>query len=184
MPAATDLRFENIYRIYAHDVLAYCLRRLPRDEAMDAASEVFEVVIRRIEDVPSGDDTLPWLYVTAKNVLRNRARSRRRRQRLTARLSANAEHATPGPEPQIVRNEEHQALLDALTRLPEKDQEILRLIEWEGLSREQVAEMYFVSRAAIDQRISRAYRRLGRTLGVPKREQRTAPVPTEEGGEV
>ena len=77
-----------------------------------------------------------------------------------------------------------QSLLDALARLPEKDQEILRLIEWEGLSREQVAEMYFVSRAAIDQRISRAYRRLGRTLGVPRREQRTAPVPTEEGGEV
>jgi predicted DNA-binding protein (UPF0251 family) len=71
----------------------------------------------------------------------------------------------------------------ALEKLPDKDREILRLVAWECLSREQVAAMFFVSRSAIDQRISRAYKRLGRTLGVPEREPRTAPVPADEGGE-
>jgi hypothetical protein len=40
-----------------------------------------------------------------------------------------------------------------------------------------------VSRAAIDQRISRAYKRLARDLGVSDRELHTAPVRIEEGGE-
>ena len=175
--------FERLYRAHAVDILAYCARRTTREEAKDAASEVFVVALRRIEDVPAGDEALPWLYTVAANVLRNRDRSSRRRLRLTSKLSSHGQPAEPGPEPQIVRNEEYAELIAALDTLPEKDREVLRLVEWEGLSREQVAAMHFVSRAAIDQRISRAYKRLGRALGAPSREPRTAPVPAEEGGE-
>ena len=60
---------------------------------------------------------------------------------------------------------------------------MLRLVEWEGLSREQVAEMMFVSRAAIDKRMARAYKKLARHLGVKDSAVRTTPVPIEEGGE-
>ena len=150
---------------------------------MDAASEVFVIALRRIDKIPSGDQALPWLYVTARNVLRNRARATRRQRRLTAKLTATSDTSDPGPETQIVRNEEHQALIDAMEKLPKMDREIIRLIQWEGLSREAVAEMFFVSRAAIDQRMSRAYKRLGRTLGVPEREHSAAPAPLEEVGE-
>ncbi|MGI9529344.1 MAG: RNA polymerase sigma factor [Acidimicrobiia bacterium] len=178
-----DTRFEALYRAHARDVLAYCARRTSRDEASDAASEVFVVALRRIDDVPRGDEALPWLYAVAANVVRNRSRSERRRLRLTRKLSSRPQRSVAGPEPQVVRNEEHAELMQALEKLPEKDREVLRLVEWEGLSREQVADMMFVSRAAIDQRISRAYKRLGRTLGVPERDPSTAPVPAEEGGE-
>lgn len=176
-------RFEEVYREYASDVLAYCARRVSREEAMDAASEVFVIALRRIEKVPPGDLTRPWLFTTARNVLRNRARAMSRQRSLTSRIWVNQPRSVPGPETQVVRNEEHQALLDAMERLSEKDREIIRLVRWEGLSRETVAEMFFVSRAAIDQRISRAYKRLGRMLDVQEREPRTAPVPTEEAGE-
>jgi DNA-directed RNA polymerase specialized sigma24 family protein len=67
--------------------------------------------------------------------------------------------------------------------LPEKDQEILRLVEWEGLSRDQVGDMFYVSRAAIDKRISRAYKKIARELGIPSQGALTTPVPAEEGGE-
>lgn len=178
-----ERQFEALYRAHAAEVLAYCARRTGREEAKDAASEVFVVAVRRIEDVPPGDGALPWLYGVAANVLKNRARSQRRRFRLISKMSGRVERSVPGPEPQIVRREEHDELIAALEALPEKDREVLRLVEWEGLSRQQVADMMFVSRAAIDQRISRAYKRLGRTLGVSEREPRTAPVPAEEGGE-
>jgi DNA-directed RNA polymerase specialized sigma24 family protein len=71
----------------------------------------------------------------------------------------------------------------ALTQLPEVDQEIILLVEWEGLSREQVAEMMFLSRSAIDKRMSRAYKRMAQTLGVKRQDVRTPPVTIEEGGE-
>lgn len=178
-----DADFEALYRAHAADVLAYCARRTSREDAKDAASEVFVVALRRIDTVPAGDGALPWLYAVAANVLRNRNRSGRRGLRLVAKLAGRAEPAMPGPEHVVVRNEEHQELLDALVTLPDTDQEVLRLVEWEGLSREQVAEMMFVSRNAIDQRISRAYKRLGRRLGAGNADPRTAPVPIEEGGE-
>jgi RNA polymerase sigma-70 factor (ECF subfamily) len=78
---------------------------------------------------------------------------------------------------------QHERLIAALEKLSDKDRDILRLVEWEGLTREQVAEMFFIPRVAIDQRITRAYKRLSRMLGVPQRETSTTPVPTEQGGE-
>jgi RNA polymerase sigma factor (sigma-70 family) len=179
----TDARFEDLYRAHAREVHGYCLRRMSSEETKDATSEVFLVAWRRYGDVPQGDEALPCLYGVARNVLANRARSVRRRDRLAAKAAANHDPTVPGPEPQIVRNEEHAALLRALSGLPERDQEVLRLVEWEGLTREQVAEMFFVSRAAIDTRIARAYKKMAKTLNVSQQDLFTTPVTVEEGGE-
>lgn len=69
---------------------------------------MFVVAWRRIEEVPAADEALPWLYGVARNVLANRARSVRRRGRLSAKVAGQFEATVPGPEPQIVRNEEHR----------------------------------------------------------------------------
>ena len=183
MRSDTDTRFEALYRAHAHDVHGYCLRRTSSEEAKDATSEVFVVAWRRFDDVPQGDEALPWLYAVARNVLANRARSFRRRDRLATKAAAHHDATVPGPETQIVRNEQHDELLRALSKLSEKDQEILRLVEWEGLGRDKVAEMFFVSRAAIDKRIGRAYKKMAHTLGVPQPDVLTTPVTVEEGGE-
>ena len=183
MDSDNDTRFEALYRAHAREVYAYCLRRSNIDEAKDAMSEVFVVAWRRREELPDGDDVLPWLYGVSRKVLANRSRSYRRRQRLASKVAGQQETSVPGPESQIVRNEEHAELLKALAKLSETDQEILRLVEWDGLSREQVAEMQFVSRAAIDKRIRRAYKKLARTLNVQTQDIFTTPVNADEGGE-
>jgi len=56
-------------------------------------------------------------------------------------------------------------------------------VEWEGLSRETVAEMMFVSRSAIDKRITRAHKRLAAVLGLVTQDVGIPPVTIEEGGE-
>jgi len=43
--------------------------------------------------------------------------------------------------------------------------------------------MSFVSTAAIDKRITRAYKKMANTLGVPNPDLLTTPVTIEEGGE-
>jgi RNA polymerase sigma-70 factor (ECF subfamily) len=181
MGSNTDARFEALYRAHAHEVHSYCLRRTSSEEAKDATSEVFVIVWRRFDDVP--DEALPWLYGVARNVLANRARSFRRRDRLAAKAAAHHDPSVPGPEPQIVRNEQHDELLQALSKLSDKDQEILRLVEWEELGRDKVAEMLFLSRSAIDKRIARAYKKMAKILGVPKPDLLPTPVTVEEGGE-
>ena len=178
-----NAKLEALYRAYGQHVYAYCCRRTSMDEAKDAVADVFIVALRRIDAVPHDDEALPWLYGVARNVLANRNRSQRRRVRLVAKIAGRYEGSVPGPEPQIVRNEEYEDLIGALSKLSDKDQEILRLVEWEGLSREQVAGMFFVSRAAIDKRICRAYKKMANTLGVPTPELITTPVTIEEGGE-
>lgn len=183
MTTARDAALEQLYRTFGPEVLAYCIRRTSREEAKDATSEVFLVAVRRLDDVPDGAEALPWLYGVAANVLRNRQRSGRRRNRLVTKLAGVTDATTSGPEPIVVVRDEHRELVEALATLPEKEQEVLRLVEWEGLSRDQVADMMSVSRAAIDKRFSRAYGRLANALGVPRPDVRTAPVPVEEGGE-
>jgi len=165
-------RFEALYRAHSLDVLGYCARRTSHEDAKDAASEVFLLF-----------GVSAWLYTVAKNVISNRNRSSRRHMRLAARVADDTDQTVPGPETQVVRHSEYERLIAALEKLSDKDREILRLVEWEGLSREQVGDMCYVSRAAIDQRISRAYKRLSRMLGVPQRETSTTPVPLEGGGE-
>ena len=183
MAAVEDRRFEALYRAHVREVHAYCLRRTSHEGAKDATSEVFVVAWRRIDDVPEGDQTLPWLYGVARNVLSNRARSLRRRERLVAKLSGRRDDVDPETEPQVVQSEEHRELVRALSLLPERDREILRLVEWEGLTRDQVAEMFFVTRSAIDKRIGRAYKKMAKTLTAATTDVPTTPVTVEEGGE-
>jgi DNA-directed RNA polymerase specialized sigma24 family protein len=92
-------RFEALYRAHSLDVLGYCARRTSHEEAKDAASDVFMVALRRIDDMPEGDRVLPWLYTVAKNVISNRNRSTRRRLRLASKVADAADLTVPGPEP-------------------------------------------------------------------------------------
>lgn len=183
MADRAQLEYERLYRVHAQAVYAYCLRRTTMDEAKDAMADVFVVAWRRFEVMPKGDSALPWLYGVARNVLSDKQRSARRRERLFVRAVSNFEAAVPGPEAQIVRRSEHEAVISALGRLPEKDREIVLLVQWEGLSREKVAEMMYLSRSAIDKRIARTYERMAKSLGARNQDVRTPPVTVEEGGE-
>jgi RNA polymerase sigma-70 factor (ECF subfamily) len=68
-------------------------------------------------------------------------------------------------------------------RLKPTDREIVMLDVWEDLSRAEIAEVMGMTRAAIDQRIHRAYQKLARSLE-PVIETRSigSPPVAEEGG--
>jgi RNA polymerase sigma-70 factor (ECF subfamily) len=179
----TRIDFEHFYKEHANAVYTYCLRRVGAEQAKDATADVFVVAWRRWGAVPEGDAAVGWLYGVARNVLRARQRSIRRRGRLVEKVAAQPEPLVDGPELQVVRLAEHEAVLAALGKLPKRDREIILLVEWEGLSREQVAEMMSVTRAAIDKRMARAYKKMARSLRFNQSTLPTSRVPVEEGGE-
>lgn len=173
-----------MYDRHFEPVARYCLRRLPEHQAQDAVSEVFLTAWRRLGDMPSGDESLPWLYGVAKNVVRNIDRSSRRSLRLTAKVKAQPNYPEPSPEVQLVRNEKDEALVAALQTLNPPDQEVLRLRAYEGLSMKQIAVAVGCSEEAAKKRVSRALGRLRKAAAIDKPVPSGAkPRATELGGE-
>jgi DNA-directed RNA polymerase specialized sigma24 family protein len=60
-----EARFVEIYRRYSKQIQAYCARRTPGSQVADAVADTFLVAWRRIDQVPEGEATLPWLYGVA-----------------------------------------------------------------------------------------------------------------------
>ncbi len=182
---STDLRFNRIYGEYFDAVQSYCLRRLPVADANDAVSEVFFVAWRRIESVPMGEETLPWLYGVARNAVRNSGRSVRRTARLVAKLGSVRDIPPPGPETQVVRSSESQRVLNALDGLRPAEREVVRLRAWEGLSASQIADVLGLSLHGAEKRLARAMKGLEAAFG--KTSEKSSPVtrphPIERGGD-
>lgn len=162
--ACSDIRLRRLFEAHRLDVLGYCMRRVSRWDAHDAAAEVFAVAWRRIDDVPQGDAALPWLYGVARKVLANMYRSQKRRDRLRRRLVAVTEVEEESSDPPIVRLAEHRWVIDAARQLPESDREVLYLIVWEGMSHREAGEVLGVTEAAVKKRLQRAKRRLEKEL--------------------
>jgi DNA-directed RNA polymerase specialized sigma24 family protein len=91
--AEADLRSEHFERLYAQNfdrVAAYLLARTDRETAADALASTFELVWRRIADVPT--EPLPWLLGVARRVLANARRSASRQAALVRSLSSRLRH--------------------------------------------------------------------------------------------
>lgn len=180
---ADRVRFDQIFADHYESVSRYCHRRLPPDEANDASAEVFVVAWRKIDQVPSGDETLPWLYGVARNEVSRARRSIRRRGALRTKLGGQAIHHDPSPEVLVVRNAEKEQLVAALGRLKPSDQEVLRLRAYEHLTLAEVAIVLGCSVPAAKQRSARAIKRLRRAADLPgPQEAASGSRAIQEGG--
>jgi RNA polymerase sigma factor (sigma-70 family) len=127
-----------------------------------------------------------WIYGIARNIVANRRRAAARSMSLLERARRAMPGDDQGPEAVVVRRSEYEQLDRALARLPRRYRETLILGEWDGLDRESIARLEGVSRSAIDQRISRGYRKLARSMNsrspnAANQKVFTVPRRTEEG---
>ncbi|MFV0526635.1 MAG: RNA polymerase sigma factor [Acidimicrobiales bacterium] len=163
-PAADDprvVRFRSVYEANYGPIDGYCRRRLPPDAADEAVNEVFVVAWRRLDDLPPDGEVRPWLFGVARNVVANASRSDRNRRRLTERLTA-----TPGTAPTAPAADQHgvDGVVAALERLGGNDQDLLRMVAWDGLSLAEVASVLDCTVNAATIRLHRARRRLSDAL--------------------
>lgn len=151
-------RFEAMYRAHCGAVRGFVHRRVPSEAADDVVSDVFVAAWRRLEHAP--EDELPWLLGIARGVIANRRRGDARREALRGRLAAVAVvEVERAPEPRA-----GHGLREALVSLSERDQEVLRLVAWDGLDRARAARVMGVSASVFSLRLHRARRRLARAL--------------------
>lgn len=164
----------------------YCLRRLPTDDANDGLAEIFLVAWRRLDDVPAGEQARLWLFGVARRVVSTMERSTRRRSRLTAKSMAQADTGavTIDTGTVVVRRSEDARLLEAIGSLRPSDQELVRLKAWEELSHADIGEVLGISSHAVDMRLNRALKKVGRLMRPANRKMLNSPRPVEEGGEL
>ncbi len=152
-------QFERALKEHGRPVLAYALRRCDEPaDAEDAVAETFTVVWRRRAEIPAGDEVRPWLYGICRRVLANSRRGEARRWRLLDRLTRHE------PTTQAVRSETGDPAgpaIEALGHLPRDDQELLRLLAWEGLHYTEIATALGITANAVAIRVHRARARFG-----------------------
>ena len=158
--SADEARFAEIYRQYGKHIRGYCTRRTDGSDVADAVAETFLVVWRKIEQIPEGEATLPWLYGVAYRVLSHQWRHKARGRRLVEKLGGHTEVESTSPDVLVVRSETYRLVISASSRLRPIDQEILRLTLWEELSHADAATVLGIDAAAVKQRAYRARRNL------------------------
>lgn len=154
-------RFERLYRTCYHDLLGYALRRTDQPEAAaDVVADVFLVAWRRINEIPP-EQARAWLFGVARKVMANHHRADRRWTDLAARLRQELSQVTTvAPEvPDDIRR--------AFRTLAEADQELLRLVAWEGLTADELAVTLECTANAARIRLHRARRRFAQALREP-----------------
>jgi RNA polymerase sigma-70 factor (ECF subfamily) len=155
-------RFEAVYRELYEPICGYALRRVREPEdAAEAIAETFATLWRRFDTCPPGAELRPWLFGVARRVIANQRRGTSRRSALSERLTKNVDEtrfeAIDSPE-------DSSALARAFSSLSDSDRELLSLVAWEGLTREELAVALGTSRAVVRLRLHRASKRLRAAL--------------------
>jgi RNA polymerase sigma-70 factor (ECF subfamily) len=173
----TPLSFESLFDTYATDVYRYVHRRTTQSDADDIVAEVFLIAWRRRSVIPAGFER-PWLFRTAWNVLAN---ARRKFVELPFEDLPNAPRMTDVADIVI----EDDLLRRAWMTLSPRDQEVIRLVSWDGLDSQALAAALGMSVGGATAALSRARARLAVALDTSERadERRTmTPADIEQVG--
>ncbi|MGH3008741.1 MAG: RNA polymerase sigma factor [Gaiellaceae bacterium] len=172
--AAREERFELLYRDLYEPISGYALRRARNPEdAAEVIAETFATLWRRLDSCPHEAEVRPWLFGVARRVLANQRRGERRRSALADRLTVEIDRSGPS----VAAPSSDGRVAQAFAALSEPDREVLALLAWEGLTREELAVALGVTRPVARLRLHRARRRFEAALAA------RTPMPFPRGGE-
>ncbi len=154
----------SLFDCYADRIYNYCFRRTADwDTAEDATSTVFLEAWRTRDRVQvHHDSALPWLYGIATNVCRNLTRKQRRHLVAVSRLPRQRDAPDHAEDVASRLDDERRMarLLNDIRALPQRDQDVLALVVWAGLSYEEAAAALDVPVGTVRSRLARARQRL------------------------
>jgi RNA polymerase sigma-70 factor (ECF subfamily) len=155
--------FGILFDRHARAIYNFCFRRCGNwAVAEDLTSVVFLEAWRRRSIYLENESALPWLYGIAVNVTRSQRRSLSRYQAALSRLPAPDD--VPDQADDVVgRGDDADRMRDvlaAIQQLPQREQDVIALVAWEGLSYEGAAAALGIPVGTVRSRLSRGRRRL------------------------
>ena len=164
-------RFEQLVLAHRNAAfnLAYWILQ-SREDAEDAVQDAFVRAFRAF-DTFAGTGVRAWLLAIVRNVAYSALDARKRSRNLITLSeelslgdSVNAVSQEPSPEAVVIVEEGRQVLLDALTRLPSFQRDILILREMEGLTYAEISQITGTAIGTVMSRLSRARAELLRSV--------------------
>jgi RNA polymerase sigma factor (sigma-70 family) len=160
LTADRQTRFRTLWESERSRIAAYAIRRTNSvEDAADVVADTFSIAWRRLDEVPAGENALPWLYTTARNVIANQRRGLRRHSALIERLGNQMTSAMVFDD---ALDEESLSARRLLLSLPDPDREVLMLSSWEGLDAREIGHVLGCSTVAARLRLHRARARMQR----------------------
>jgi len=159
--------FSELYNRHFSQIYAYVFRRtLNQDTAEDITAVVFEEALKRINNFRWRKIRFSsFLFKLAERQIAAYYRKKSIRNRYTTTVSGDYDHADlTSPEGPTITRETIEKIHESLSKLQERDQEVIRLIYFEGKSREEVAELWGWSLNRVYVRLHRALKRLKKFL--------------------
>ena len=142
--------FGKLYELYVDRIYNYVYYRTgDRHEAEDLTAWVFFRAIQHIDRYEDkGAPFSAWLYRIARNMLANWYRDNSKRSMISLE-SVSLQYLAEDPESAIERDQDREALLTAIRRLPSERQDLLILKHVERLSNIEIGQIIGRSEGAI-----------------------------------
>ena len=139
-----------------------------RESAEDCGQETMIRIWRSLESY-RGDCALEsWVYRIAANCCMDWLRKKKRDKSVSMEplqeQGFDPADPSPGTEDQVVAEDEHRRLREAITQLPDEQREALILTQLEKIPYEEAAQMLGVSEGTVKSRVNRAKARLKEIL--------------------
>ena len=145
-------------RIYA---AAYSFLR-NMDDASDIVQEVFIRAYRNISSFDPVRPLYPWLYRIAKNLCINKVKNMNSRNSSLPEWELAAR--TDDPETTYLKQQQADAVLSAIKRLPDKFREIIELKHFQECSYREMAEILGIPEGTVMSRLYNARMKLKEEL--------------------
>ncbi|MCD8180044.1 MAG: sigma-70 family RNA polymerase sigma factor [Firmicutes bacterium] len=147
-----------------------------KEDAYDAAQEVFIRVYKSIESFKEQSSFATWLYRITANVCSDILRKRQKNsnvisinQALDEKKELDIRDDSPTPEESMELSERQKAVREAISSLKEEHRIIITLCDFEGLSYDEISEVLSIPAGTVKSRINRARNALKKKL-MEKRE--------------
>lgn len=162
--SVSNLDFAELFRQFYPRVYGYLRYRVNAPEdAEDLIGAIFErAYTHRAQFDATKGDFAAWLFRIAHNALANYYRARQRRSTWEATEELPAEMATTqvSPEAQVITQETIAHLLQGLSQLNERDQEVISLKFAGRLSNKEIGQIMDLKEKTVSVVLLRAMRRL------------------------
>lgn len=130
--------------------------------AEDVVQDAFISLHRRVDALRNPEAALAYVRTSVLNLSRSVLR---RRHVARKHLKVAEPEATAAADHDVLLRDEHRATLAAVHALPQRQQEVLILRYWSGLSEHEIAHTLGISTGSVKSAASRGKAALERVLG-------------------
>ena len=151
----------DVFLANQNELLAFLRRRAgPRDQPRDLLHDLF-IRMSQSGAAASIEDPKAYLFRAAANVAIDAARADRFRRTEAPSPTMddlNASDPSPAALQTTIARDRLRRMDEALAKLPEETRAMIYLLRIDGLSYDEVAAMFGISKSAVEKRVAKALR--------------------------